>query len=143
MRHRSTETPQHRSTLIFIRQVENEHRQTLPTTHRSTLTSILHEKEIPQLAVGQMIDITRAMQDPYGYAREIDGHELHISIEDIEDILHRANGADNLFMQQLTIPAHQQRVTNESYDTTGGVDNRFKQKNRHHTRPSIDVDDPT
>ena len=54
-----------------------------------------------------------------------------------------ANKADNLFMQQRNIPEHQQRVTNEFYDTTGGLDNRFKKKNRHHTRPSIDVDDPT
>ena len=46
-------------------------------------------------------------------------------------------------MQQRNIPEHQQRVTNEFYDTTGGLDNRFKKKNRHHTRPSIDVDDPT
>ncbi|KAF2551730.1 hypothetical protein F2Q68_00035058 [Brassica cretica] len=54
-----------------------------------------------------------------------------------------ANKADNLFMQEHNIPEHQQRVTNEFYDTTGGLDNRFKKKNRHHTRPSIDVDDPT
>ena len=53
-----------------------------------------------------------------------------------------ANGADNLFMQQRTVPAHQQRVTKEFYDTAGGMDNRFKQKNWHHTRPSIDVDVP-
>ena len=53
-----------------------------------------------------------------------------------------ANGADNLFMQQHTIPAHQQRVTNEFYDTAGSIDNRFKQKYRHPTRPSIDVDVP-
>ncbi|KAF3582084.1 hypothetical protein DY000_02030531 [Brassica cretica] len=33
----------------------------------------------------------------------------------------------------------QRRVTNEFYDTAGGVDNLFKHKFRHHTRPSIDA----
>ena len=53
-----------------------------------------------------------------------------------------ANGADNLFMQKRTIPAHQKRVTKEFYDTFGGIDNRFKQKYKHPTRPSIKVDVP-
>ncbi|KAF2534844.1 hypothetical protein F2Q70_00029680 [Brassica cretica] len=53
-----------------------------------------------------------------------------------------ANGADNLFMQQRTVPTHQQRVTKEFYDTSGGIDNRFQHKYRHPTRPSIDVDVP-
>ncbi|KAF3529960.1 hypothetical protein DY000_02039607 [Brassica cretica] len=81
--------------------------------------------------------------DSDGYTRAIDGHALHVSREDIADILQIAKGPDNLFMQQHNIPAYQQRVTKEFYDTAGGVDNRYKQKNRHHTRPSIDVDDPT
>ncbi|WZY94219.1 hypothetical protein YC2023_066548 [Brassica napus] len=54
-----------------------------------------------------------------------------------------ANGAENLFMQQHNSPAHQQRVTNEFYDTAGGIDDRFKQKYRQHTRPSIDIDVPS
>ncbi|KAF3574162.1 hypothetical protein F2Q69_00058977 [Brassica cretica] len=77
-----------------------------------------------------------------GYARAIDGHALQVSIEDIADILQMANGADNLSMQQRTVPAHPQRVTKEFYDTAGGTDNSFKQKYRHPTRPSIDVDVP-
>ncbi|KAF2591934.1 hypothetical protein F2Q70_00039661 [Brassica cretica] len=32
-----------------------------------------------------------------------------------------ANGADNLFIQQRTIPTHQQRVTKDFYDTAGGI----------------------
>ena len=47
------------------------------------------------------------------------------------------------FMQQHTVLAHQQRVTNEFYDTPGGIDNCFKQKYRHPTRPSIDIDVPS
>ena len=62
MRHRSTDQSQHRSTLILIRQTENEHRPTLPTTHRSTLESTVYEKKTTRLAVGQMITITKAMQ---------------------------------------------------------------------------------
>ncbi|KAF2587194.1 hypothetical protein F2Q70_00035929 [Brassica cretica] len=64
-----------------------------------------------------------------------------VSREDIADIFQMANGADNLFMQQRTVPAHQQRVTKEFYDAAGGIDNRFKQKNRHHTGPLIDVNE--
>ncbi|KAF3585817.1 hypothetical protein F2Q69_00029384 [Brassica cretica] len=45
-------------------------------------------------------------------------------------------------MQQRTVPAHQQRVTKEFYDTAGGIDNCFKQKYRHPTRPSIHIDVP-
>ncbi|KAF2551476.1 hypothetical protein F2Q68_00033967 [Brassica cretica] len=48
--------------------------------------------------------------DPDGYARAIDGHARQVSIEDIADTLRMANGAANLFMQQRTVPAHQQRV---------------------------------
>ncbi|KAF3594005.1 hypothetical protein DY000_02020040 [Brassica cretica] len=61
--------------------------------------------------------------DPDGYAKAIDGHALQVSREDIADILQMANGAYNLFMQQHNVPAHQQRVTNEFYDTAGDVKN--------------------
>ncbi|KAF3530209.1 hypothetical protein DY000_02039714 [Brassica cretica] len=82
-------------------------------------------------------------RDSYGYAKAIDGRTLHVSREDITDILQIANGADNFFMQQHTITEHQQKVTKEFYDTAGGIDKRFKQSSRHLTRPSIDVDVPT
>ena len=81
-------------------------------------------------------------RDPDGYERAIDGHALQVSREDIANILQMSNEADNLFMQQRTIPAHQQRVTKEFYDTAGGIDNLFKQKYSHPTRLSIDVDFP-
>ena len=81
-------------------------------------------------------------RDPDGYGRAIDGHGLQVSREDIADIFQMVYGADNLFTQQRTVPTHQQRVTKEFYDTAGGVDNHFKQKYRHPTRPSIDVDVP-
>ncbi|KAF3555869.1 hypothetical protein F2Q69_00013324 [Brassica cretica] len=78
--------------------------------------------------------------DPNGYAKAIDGRTLHVSREDIADILQTANGADNLFMQQHTITEHQQKVTKELYDTAGGIDKSFKQRSRHPTQPSFDVD---
>ena len=39
-------------------------------------------------------------RDPNGFAKAIDGHTLHVSREDIADILRTTNGADNLFMHQ-------------------------------------------
>ncbi|KAF3595946.1 hypothetical protein DY000_02023570 [Brassica cretica] len=77
-------------------------------------------------------------RDLDGYAKAINGRTLHLSREDIAEILQTANGADNLFMQQQNIPEHQEKVTKEFYDTTGGIENRFKQKSRYPTRPSID-----
>ncbi|KAF3589157.1 hypothetical protein F2Q69_00029078 [Brassica cretica] len=77
-------------------------------------------------------------RDPDGYARAMDGHALQVSIEDIVEILQMANGTKNLFIQQRNSPTHQQRVTNEFYDTFGRVDDRFKPKNNYgHAR---DVD---
>ena len=43
-------------------------------------------------------------------------------------------------MQQRTIAEHQKKVTKEFYDTSGGIDKRFKQRSHNPTRPSIDVD---
>ncbi|KAF2613332.1 hypothetical protein F2Q70_00012077 [Brassica cretica] len=52
-------------------------------------------------------------RDPDGYTKAIDGRTLHVSREDIADILQTANGADNLFMQQRTIPEHYQEATDD------------------------------
>ena len=82
-------------------------------------------------------------RDPEGHARGMDVHALQVSRDDIADILQMANGAENLFMQQCNTPEHQQRVTNELYDTCGGIDDHFKPKYRQHTRPSIDISIPT
>ncbi|KAF2546219.1 hypothetical protein F2Q70_00021834 [Brassica cretica] len=53
------------------------------------------------------------------------------------------NGVENLSRQQHNTLEHQHKVTNEFYNTTGGVDDRFKPKYRQHTRPLIDNDIPT
>ncbi|KAF3582512.1 hypothetical protein DY000_02029968 [Brassica cretica] len=78
--------------------------------------------------------------DPDGYAKAIDGRTLHVSREDIADILQTANEADNLFMRQHIITKHQQKVAKEFYDTAGGMDKSFKHRSQHPTQPSIDVD---
>ncbi|KAF3526779.1 hypothetical protein F2Q69_00045965 [Brassica cretica] len=80
-------------------------------------------------------------RDPDGYAKAIDGHTLHVSRNDIADILLTANGANTMFMHQRSNPEH--KATKESYDTAGGIDNGFIQRSRHTTHPSIDVDAPT
>ncbi|KAF3516341.1 hypothetical protein DY000_02059766 [Brassica cretica] len=67
-------------------------------------------------------------RDPDGYAKAIDGRTLHVSREDIADILQTANGADNLFVQQHKIPENQQKVAKEFHDTIGGIDKCFKEK---------------
>ncbi|KAF3528244.1 hypothetical protein DY000_02039667 [Brassica cretica] len=82
-------------------------------------------------------------RDPDSYARAIDGRTLDVSREDIADILQTTNGADNLLIHQQNIPEHQQNATKEFYDTAGGIDKSFKQRTRHPTQPSIDIDVPT
>ncbi|KAF3485215.1 hypothetical protein F2Q69_00052134 [Brassica cretica] len=101
------------------------------TTYRDQGDDELHEDEFG------------IFRDPDGYARAIDGRTLHVSREHIADILQTADGADNLFIHQLNIPEHQQKDTKEFYDTAGGIDKSFKQRTRHPTQPSIDVDVPT
>ncbi|KAF2566435.1 hypothetical protein F2Q68_00024740 [Brassica cretica] len=87
------------------------------------------------------IDISHTTSiDIHGHAKAIDGRTLHVSREDIADILQTANEADNLFMRQHTITEHQQKVAKEFYDTAGGMDKSFKQRSQHPTQPSIDVD---
>uniref|UniRef100_A0A0D3CFG4 Uncharacterized protein n=1 Tax=Brassica oleracea var. oleracea TaxID=109376 RepID=A0A0D3CFG4_BRAOL len=50
-------------------------------------------------------------RDPDGYARAIDdGHAMHVSREEIAEILQIINGVDNLFMQQHIVPSHQRMV---------------------------------
>ncbi|KAF3504548.1 hypothetical protein F2Q69_00041726 [Brassica cretica] len=81
------------------------------------------------------------LKDPSGYAKAIDGRTLHVSLEDIADILQTANGADNLFMHQRS--NREQKTTKEFYDTAGGIENSFKQRSHHTTHPSINIDVPT
>ncbi|KAF2569001.1 hypothetical protein F2Q70_00025876 [Brassica cretica] len=110
---RSTEQSAHRSTLI------TNNRSTTTMQHRST--TVQYQTPL----------------DPDGYEKAIDGRTLHVSREDIADILQTANGADNLFMHHRNNP--EQKATKKFYDTVGGIDNSFIQKSRHPTQASIDV----
>ncbi|KAF3557533.1 hypothetical protein F2Q69_00013921 [Brassica cretica] len=79
--------------------------------------------------------------DPDGYAKAIDGRTLHVSREDIADIIQTANGADNMFMHHRS--NLEQKAIKEFYDTASGIDNIFIQKSCHPTHTSIDVAVPT
>ncbi|KAF3530185.1 hypothetical protein DY000_02040008 [Brassica cretica] len=98
-----------------------------------------HQKTIDKLPQ-QSID-TNNTTDPNGYGKAIDGRTLHVSREDIADILQTANEEDNLFMHQRS--NREQKTTKEFYDTAGGIENSFKQRSRHTTYPSINIDVPT
>ena len=58
-------------------------------------------------------------RDPNGFAKAIDRRTLHVSREDIADILQTANGADNLFMHQRNNSEH--KTIKEFYDAAGGI----------------------
>ncbi|KAF3598262.1 hypothetical protein F2Q69_00035400 [Brassica cretica] len=89
-------------------------------------------------SIGSWADEHHHESDPNGYAKAIDGRTLHVSREDIADILQTANGADNLFMYQRS--NREQKTTKEFYDTAGGIENSFRQRSHHTTYPSINID---
>ncbi|KAF3562475.1 hypothetical protein DY000_02014380 [Brassica cretica] len=80
-------------------------------------------------------------RDPNGFTKAIDGRTLHVSQEDIADILQTANGADNLFMHQRS--NRELKTTKEFYNAAGGIEYSFKQRSRHTNHPSINIDVPT
>ncbi|KAF3600916.1 hypothetical protein F2Q69_00037119 [Brassica cretica] len=77
-------------------------------------------------------------RDPDGYARAIDGRMLNVSRKDIADILQTANGAENLFIHQRSIPEYQQKDTKEFYDTAGGINKSFNQRRPEFSRRAFD-----
>ncbi|KAF3555390.1 hypothetical protein F2Q69_00012975 [Brassica cretica] len=127
---RRDETYQHRSETAWGR-TRYSHpidRASCPSIHINPSTSI---------------DIRSKPKKNYGHARAIDGRILNVSRKDIADILQTANGAEILIVHQRNIPEYQQKDIKEFYDATSGIDKSFKQRSRHHTRPSIDVYVPT
>ena len=99
-------------------------------------TSIDRHCLLPSIITG----VDRAREGDYSIGNWADDcyHESYA----VATAIHEP-GAENLFIQQHNSPTHQQRVTKEFYDTTGGVDDCFKQQYRQHTRPSIDIDAPS
>ncbi|KAF3577486.1 hypothetical protein DY000_02031622 [Brassica cretica] len=111
--------------------------QTLIIKHRST--DVLNNRSRSTTPRRSTTIKSRKPLDPNGFAKAIDGRTLHISREDIADMLQVANGADNLFMHQCS----KQKTTKEFNDTAGGMENSFNQRSRHITHPPINTDVPT
>ncbi|KAF3539849.1 hypothetical protein F2Q69_00023179 [Brassica cretica] len=75
-------------------------------------------------------------RDPNSYAKAIDGRTLHVSREDIADILQTANGADNQFMHHRSNP--EQKATKEqpefgrgAYDLYGNKKFYWEEKDEY------------
>ncbi|KAF3607758.1 hypothetical protein DY000_02048857 [Brassica cretica] len=140
----------------FCHPIERESRPSIDINHSTSIdinnTTSIDIRPIPKTTVSEKDKFNNQylipnefgnFRDPDGYARAIDGRTLHVSREDIANILQTSDGADNLFIHQRNIPEHQHKATKEFYDTAGGIDKSFKQRTRHSTQPSIDVDIPT
>ncbi|KAF3568511.1 hypothetical protein DY000_02014407 [Brassica cretica] len=126
--------------------IDTHHQQ---STDNDNATSI-DNRSIPKTTVSEkdklddkylILDEFGIFRDPDGYAKAINSRTLHVSREDIADILQIVNGGGNLFMHHRNNP--EQKATKEFYDTAGGIDNNFIQKSRHPTQTSIDVAIPT
>ncbi|KAF3493732.1 hypothetical protein DY000_02055544 [Brassica cretica] len=127
----------------FSQSIDTRPQQSIDTNN----TTLIDNRPIPKTIVSEKYKLDNQyltpdkfgiFRDPDGYAKAIDGRTLHVSREDIADILQTANGADNLFMHQRSNP--EQKTTKEFY-YTAGIENSFKQRSRHTTHPSIDVDE--
>ncbi|KAF2546906.1 hypothetical protein F2Q70_00021902 [Brassica cretica] len=138
----------------FSQSIDTRHQQSIDTRRQQSIdinnTTSIDNHPIPKSTVSEKdksdkqyltLEKFGIFRDPDGYAKAIDGRTLHVSREDIADILQTANEADNLFMHQRSIL--EQKTTKEFYDTAGGIENSFKKRSRNTTHPSIDVDVPT
>ncbi|KAF2593262.1 hypothetical protein F2Q70_00043557 [Brassica cretica] len=146
----------------FSQSIDTRHQQSIDTRHQQSIdtlpqqsidtnnTTSIDNRPIPKTTVSEQDKLNNQyitpdefgiFRDHGGYAKAIDGRTLHVSREDIADILQTANGADNLFMHQRSNP--EQKTTKEFYDTAGDIENSFKQLSRHTTHPSINIDVPT
>ncbi|KAF3484978.1 hypothetical protein F2Q69_00052694 [Brassica cretica] len=135
----------------FSQSINSRHQQSIDTLPQQSIdtnnTTSINNRPIPKTTISEQDKLDNQyltpdkfgiFRDPDSYAKAIDSHTLHVSREDIADILQTANGADNLFMHQRSNPG--QKTTKKFYDTAGGIENSFKQRSRHTTHPSIDVD---
>ncbi|KAF3598149.1 hypothetical protein DY000_02021342 [Brassica cretica] len=138
----------------FSQSIDTRHQQSIDTLPQQSIdtnnTTSIDNRPIPKTTVSEQDKLDNQyltpdefgiFSDPYSYAKSIDGRTLHVSREDITDILPTTNGADNLFMHQRINP--EQKTTKEFYDTAGCIENSFKQRSRHTTHPPINIDVPT
>ncbi|KAF3513375.1 hypothetical protein F2Q69_00005035 [Brassica cretica] len=138
----------------FSQSIDTRHQQSIDKLPQQSIninnTTSIDNHPIPNTTVSEKYKLDNQyltpeefgiFRNPNGYAKAIDGRTLHVSREDIADILQTANGADNLFTHQRR--NREQKTTKEFYDTAGGIDNSFKQRYHHTTHPSINTDVPT
>ncbi|KAF3555025.1 hypothetical protein F2Q69_00014018 [Brassica cretica] len=137
-----------------IKSINTRHPQSIDNLPQQSIdinnTTSIDNHPIPKITVSEKDkfdnqyltpDEFGIFRDPSGYAKAIDGRTLHVSREDIADIVQTANGADNLFMHQRS--NREQKITKKFYDTAGGIENSFKQRSHHTTHPLINIDVPT
>ncbi|KAF2572643.1 hypothetical protein F2Q70_00003869 [Brassica cretica] len=106
---------------------------------RTVSTSInTHHHQTNHIKASTDIAYYTSIDDGFDRAKEGD-HSIGSWADDrylesyaVETAIHKP-GAANLFMQQCTIPEHQQRVATEFYTIDGEIDDHFKPKYRHHT----------
>uniref|UniRef100_M4FHT0 Uncharacterized protein n=1 Tax=Brassica campestris TaxID=3711 RepID=M4FHT0_BRACM len=138
----------------FSQSIDTHHQQSIDTLRPKSIdinnTTSIDNHPIQKTTVSEKDKLDKQyltpdkfgiFRDPDGYVKAIDGRTLHVSRKDIADILQTSNRADNLFMHHRNNP--EQKATKEFYDTAGGIVNNFKQRSRHTTHPSIEVDVPT
>ena len=101
----------------FSQSIDTRHQQSIDTRGPQSIdinnTTLTDNHPIPKTTVSEKDksykqyltpDEFGILMDPYGYARAIDGRTLHVSREDIADILQTADGADNLFIHHRSNP---------------------------------------
>ncbi|KAG5384633.1 hypothetical protein IGI04_036103 [Brassica rapa subsp. trilocularis] len=123
----------------FSQSIDTRHQQSVDTRGPQSIdinnTTSTDNHPIPKTTVSEKdksdkqyltLEEFGIFRDPDGHAKAINGRTLHVSRENIADILQTANGADNLFMHHHNNP--EKKVTKEFYDTAGGINNSFIHK---------------
>ncbi|KAF2573760.1 hypothetical protein F2Q70_00004015 [Brassica cretica] len=108
------------------RSIDTHHQKSIDKRPQQSIdfnnTISIDNHRIPKTTVSKKVkldnehltpDVFGIFRDPNGFTKAINGRTLHVSREDIADILQTANGADNLFMHQRS----KQKTTKEFYDT--------------------------
>ncbi|KAF2538035.1 hypothetical protein F2Q68_00021133 [Brassica cretica] len=111
----------------FSQSIDTRHQQLIDKRPQQSIdinnTTSIDNHSIPKTTVSEKDKLDNQyltpdefgiFRDPNGFAKAIDGRTLHVSREDIADILQTSNGEDNLFMHQCS--NCEQKTTKEFYD---------------------------
>ncbi|KAF2581698.1 hypothetical protein F2Q68_00004954 [Brassica cretica] len=117
----------------FSESIDTRHQQSIDNLPQQSIdinnTTSINNHPIPNTTVSEKDKLDNQyltpdefgiFRDPNSFAKAIDGRRLHVSREDIADILQTANGADNLFMHQRS--NREQKTTKEFYYTAASRD---------------------